>query len=84
MSQRLKTQGRIYPLRHYRVNDRGPMREMLTPDCRNCFFGYSNPDCCLEDSLRQIEDVLESDYGKKPSRDERTALYGAVKSIPNA
>ena len=84
LAERLKSQGYIYPLRHYRVNDRGPMREMLSADCRNCFFGYSNPDCCLEDTLRQIEDVLERDYGKRPNKEERASLYGAVKSIPYA
>lgn len=84
VSERLKTQGYVYPLRHYRVNDRGPMREMLTADCRNCFFGYTNPDCCLEDTLRQIEDVLKRDYGMTPGREERAALYSTVKSIPYA
>lgn len=84
VAERLKAQGYIYPVRHYRINDRGPMREMLSADCRNCFFGYSNPDDCLEDTLRQIEDVLEHDYGKKPTRDEREAIYGLVKSIPYA
>jgi hypothetical protein len=84
LAERLKTQGYVYPLRHYRVNERGPMREMLTADCRNCFFGYSNPDSCLEDTLRQIEDVLERDYGKKPSREERAAVYTSVKSVPYA
>jgi hypothetical protein len=84
LAERLKTQGYVYPLRHYRVNERGPMREMLAADCGNCFFGYSNPDSCLEDTLRQIEDVLERDYGKKPTKEERDALYGSVKSIPYA
>lgn len=84
VSERLKTQGFVYPLRHYRVNDRGPMREMLTADCRNCFFGYTNPDLCLQDTLRQIEDVLERDYGRRPTKDERAALHSAVKSIPYA
>ena len=84
VAERLKTQGYVYPLRHYRVNERGPMREMLSADCRNCFFGYSNQDCCLEDTLRQIEDVLSRDYEKKPTREERAALYGSMKSIPYA
>jgi hypothetical protein len=84
LAERLKTRGYIYPLRHYRVNERGPMREMLAADCRNCFFGYSNPDVCLEDSLRQIEDVLERDYGKAPTKEERAVLYNSVKSIPYA
>jgi hypothetical protein len=84
VAERLKTQGYVYPLRHYRVNERGPMREMLTADCKNCFFGYSNPDNCLVDTLRQIEDVLERDYGKKPSGEERAALYSSLKAIPYA
>ena len=84
VAERLKTQGFVYPLRHYRVNERGPMREMLSADCRNCFFGYTNPDDCLEDTLRQIEDVLQRDYGKKATTDERVALYSSIKSIPYA
>lgn len=84
LAERLKTRGYIYPLRHYRVNERGPMREMLAADCRNCFFGYSNPDVCLEDSIRQIEDVLERDYGKEPTKEERASLYNSVKTIPYA
>ena len=84
VAERLKTQGYVYPLRHYRVNERGPMREMLSADCRNCFFGYTNPDDCLVDSLRQIEDVLEHEYGKKPSADQRTVLYNSLKAIPYA
>ena len=84
VAERLKTKGYVYPLRHYRVNERGPMREMLAADCRNCFFGYSNPDVCLVDSLRQIEDVLSRDYGKEPTKEERVALYNSVKSIPYA
>jgi len=84
VAEHLKTQGYVYPLRHYRVNERGPMREMLAADCRNCFFGYSNSDGCLEDTLRQIEDVLGRDYGKKPTHEERAALYGSVKSTPYA
>ena len=84
VAERLKTQGYVYPLRHYRVNERGPMREMLSADCRNCFFGYTNQDDCLEDSLRQIEDVLHRDYGKKATAEERAVLYNSLKSIPYA
>lgn len=84
LAERLKSEGYVYPLRHYRVNERGPMREMLTADCRNCFFGYSTPEGCLEDSIREIEEVLERNYGKSPTREERAALLASVKSIPYA
>lgn len=84
VSEHLKTQGYVYTQKHYRVNERGPMREMLTADCGNCFFGYSSPDRCMEDALRQIEYMLHRDYGKKPTDEERSALFSAAKSIPYA
>ena len=57
---------------------------MLTPDCGHCFFGYSNSAKCLEGTLREIEDVLVRDYGKEPTKDERSAIFNAVKSMPYA
>ncbi|HXW95882.1 MAG TPA: hypothetical protein VEJ19_09275 [Nitrososphaerales archaeon] len=84
LTERLKAEGYVYPLRHYRVNERGPMREMLTADCKNCFFGFTSPDSCLADTLRQIEDVLVHNYGKRPGKGERAALHDAIKSIPYA
>ena len=84
VSERLKTQGYVYTQRHRRVNERGPMREMLAADCANCFFGYSNQERCLNDSLRQIESLLESHYGKKTGRVERDALGEAVRAVPYA
>jgi hypothetical protein len=80
--ERLKGQGYVFPARFFRVNDRGPMREMLSADCRNCFFGFTNPDVCLQDSLRQLEDVLQRDFGKVPTREERSGLYASMKGIP--
>ena len=80
--ERLKSQGFVYPARFFRVNERGPMRELLSADCRTCFFGFTNPDLCLQDSLRQLEGVLRRDYDKVPTREERSALYATMKSIP--
>ena len=84
VSERLKTHGYVYTQKHFRVNERGPMREMLTPDCGNCFFGYSNSAKCLEGTLREIEDVLARDYGKEPTKDERSTVFNTVKSMPYA
>ena len=84
VSEHLKTQGYVFTQKHYRVNERGPMREMLTADCGHCFFGYSNSDRCLDDTLRKIEFVLERDYSKEPTKEERTAISGAIKTIPYA
>jgi hypothetical protein len=84
VAERLKTQGYVYTLRHYRVNSRGPMREMLSADCRNCFFGFANPERCLEDSLKQVEGVLEHEYDKRPSLAERASLYRSLRALPSA
>jgi len=80
--ERLKDQGFVYPARYYRVSDRGPMREMLSADCRNCFYGFTNPDSCLQETLSQLDLVLRRDYGKVPTREERAALYISMKNIP--
>jgi len=84
VSEHLKSQGYVYTEKHYRVNERGPMREMLTSDCGHCFFGYANSAKCLEGTLREIEGVLIRDYGKEPTKDERSAIFNAVKSMPYA
>jgi hypothetical protein len=57
---------------------------MLSADCSNCFFGHSGADACLTESLRQIEDFLEGDYGKKPTETQRAALYNSLRSVPYA
>jgi hypothetical protein len=80
--EHLKAQGYVYAVRHFRVNERGPMREMLSADCRNCFFGFTNEDMCLQDTLRQLEGVLERDYHKVPTREERSAFYASMKAVP--
>jgi len=82
VSEHLKTQGYVYTHKHYRVNERGPMREMLTADCRHCFFGFSNSEKCLEDTLKEIEYVLARDFGKDSTKEERAAFFNNVKSVP--
>ncbi len=80
--ERLKNQGYVYPMRHFRVNDKGPMRELLSADCKNCFYGYTNEERCLLDTFRQLEDAIQRYYGKKLSEEERNSLYLSIKSIP--
>jgi hypothetical protein len=80
--EQLKAQGYVYAARYFRVNERGPMREMLSADCRNCFFGFTNEDMCLQDTLRQLDGVLERDYHKMPTREEKSALYASMKAVP--
>jgi hypothetical protein len=80
--EKLKEDGYMYPQRHYRVNERGPMRELLTADCANCFYGYSSQDSCLKDTFRQLEGVLRRDYGVAPSVEESSTMYASAKAIP--
>ena len=80
--ERLKDQGYIYPMRHVRVNEKGPMRELLSANCRNCFYGYTSEERCLLDTFRQLEDTIDRYYGKKISNEERNSLYLSIKSMP--
>lgn len=80
--ERLKRSGYLYAARHYRVNERGPMREQLAANCRNCFYGFSSEDKCLLGTLRQIEDVISRHYGRHLSQTEKQSLYNSIKLIP--
>jgi hypothetical protein len=80
--ERLKDEGYIYPFRHFRVNDKGPMREMLSANCRNCFYGFTNEENCLRATMRQLKQVLKIYYGKDLTYEESAGIYSAVKSIP--
>lgn len=79
---RLKRAGYVYAARHYRVNERGPMREQLSANCRNCFYGYSSEDRCLMGTLRQIEEILSRYYGRHLSQEEKQSLYASIKLMP--
>ena len=80
--ERLKTKGYIYPARHFRVNEKGPMRELLSADCSSCFYGYTNEERCLLDTFRQLEDTVQRYYGRRLSEEDRNTLYLSVKSVP--
>jgi hypothetical protein len=80
--ERLKHNGYVFPARHYRVNERGPMREQLSANCRNCFYGFSSEDKCLLGTLRQIEEILSRQYGRRLSEEEKQSLYSSIKLMP--
>jgi len=82
VSEELKRDGYVQVLKHFRVNDRGPMRELLGSDCRSCFYGYTNPDRCFDDAFRELEHMLKRYYGKELSEEERASSYNAIKSAP--
>ncbi|MDV3277008.1 MAG: hypothetical protein LYZ69_00905 [Nitrososphaerales archaeon] len=80
--ERLKRTGYIHITKHFRVNEKGPMRELLSSDCSNCFYGYSNAESCLKDAFRQLEYILERYYQKDLTEEERANSYNALKSMP--
>ena len=80
--ERLKREGYVYAARHYRVNERGPMREHLSANCNACFYGFSSEEKCLMGTLRQIEENLSRYYGKQLSQEEKQSLYGSIKLMP--
>lgn len=80
--ERLKRTGYIHTVKHFRVNERGPMRELLSSDCSNCFYGYSNAESCFEDAFRQLEHILKRYYQKDLNEGERANSYNALKWMP--
>jgi hypothetical protein len=83
VSEELKRDGYVQALRHFRVNERGPMRELLGSDCRNCFYGYSSAEKCFDDAFRDLEQILKRYYQKELTEEERTSSYNAMKSAPS-
>ncbi len=82
VSEALKGEGFIRPARLFRVNERGPMRELLSADCRNCFYGFAGPDSCLRDTIKQLGFALERNCDKKPTHAETSALFASMKPAP--
>ena len=82
VSAELKRDGYVQALRHFRVNERGPMRELLGSDCRNCFYGYSSAERCFDDAFRDLEQILKRYYQKELTEEERASSYSAIKSAP--
>lgn len=80
--EKLKQKDYVYAMKHYRVNERGPMRELLVANCRTCFYGYASPEHCLADTLRQIEDMLETYYGKVLPDEVKEELYASIRAVP--
>lgn len=78
----LKRNGYIRTARHFRVNERGPMREYLSSDCRNCFYGFSNPESCLDDAFRQLEYTLKKHYDRDLDEEERTNSRNELRFVP--
>jgi predicted Zn-ribbon and HTH transcriptional regulator len=82
VAEHLKEQGFLRPVKHFRVDKRGPMREMLSANCQNCFYGFTDPDACLRDSVRQLEGILRRDFNKTPTQKESSAMFASMKAIP--
>lgn len=80
--ERLKRGGYIRTAKYFRVNERGPMREFLSSDCRNCFYGFSGAESCLDDAFRQLEFILKKYYGRELGEGERTNSRSAMRSVP--
>ena len=80
--EKLKTAGFIIRLRYQRVSPKGPMRELLTANCQNCFYGYTSEERCFQDVFRQVEAFMKRRYGRELSPDELMKLYKSLRLIP--
>ncbi len=80
--EKLKRENYIIRSRYYRVSPRGPMRELLSANCRNCFYGYTSEERCFQDVARQVELFIKRYYGREIKQDDKEAFYKTLKLIP--
>lgn len=80
--RKLKVEGCIKVVKHIRVKPKGPMRELMSSDCRNCFFGYSSPASCFRASLYQLEKLVERLIGRPMKMHEVEGLYQEISKLP--
>jgi len=80
--RKLKSEGYIKVVKHVRVKPRGPMRELMSSDCRNCFFGYSSPVNCFKANFYQLERLTERLMGRPIKIHEAEELYQELSKLP--
>ncbi|MDW8076050.1 MAG: hypothetical protein RMJ14_00180 [Nitrososphaerota archaeon] len=80
--RKLKSEGCIKITRHLRVKSKGPMREMMSSDCRNCFFGYSTSVNCFKVGFHQLERLVERLIGRPMKMHEVEELYQELSKLP--
>ncbi|MEM4314969.1 MAG: hypothetical protein QXI97_01565 [Nitrososphaerota archaeon] len=80
--QRLKKANRVARARYSRKRSQGPMREVFTPNCRNCFYGYSSQEKCLQHRFVEMETYFRENYGKTFSDEEKATLYKSLRLTP--
>ncbi len=80
--RKLKSEGCIKVVRHIRVKSKGPMRELMSSDCRNCFFGYSSPTNCFRSCFYQLEKLIEKLIGRPMKVHEVEELYQEISKLP--
>lgn len=82
MLRKLKSEGCIKVMRHVRVKSKGPMRELMSSDCRNCFFGYSSSLNCFRAGFYQLEKLVERLIGRPMKMHEVEELYQEISKLP--
>lgn len=79
---RLKKDDYVRVVKHIRVSNRGPMRELLTSNCNKCLYYYSSHDACYKFNLNQLSAVLYALYDKLLTQKDLERLYLEFRSIP--
>lgn len=80
--QRLKKANQIVRVSYSRRSLQGPMREVFSPNCRNCFYGYSSEEKCLQHLLVEMETYFKENYGRELTSEEKAFLYKSLRLTP--
>ncbi len=79
---KLKKDNYVRVVKHIRVSNRGPMRELLTSNCNKCLYNHSSHDACYKFNLNQLSAVLYALYDKLLTQKDMERLYIEFRSIP--
>lgn len=79
---RLKKENYVRVVKHVRISNRGPMRELLSSNCGKCLYNYSSHDACYKSSLNQLSAILYAFYDKALTSRDLEKLYIEFRSIP--
>lgn len=80
--QRLKGDGYIRVAEHVRVKGRGPMREVIVPNCRKCFYGYSSPEVCFKANFRNMVIIIEHITNRRLKSEDIERMFLELKKLP--
>ena len=79
----LKKERFVDIVRYVRVSSRGPKRELLSPNCERCFYGFSSALNCLRFQVNELSMIIGVLYGRELGEEVRERLFRELLTVSN-